>query len=167
MIDPYYQDIQSETIPEVALEAGDLVRVIAGSYQGVSGPVNSIVQLLYLDVRLAAREHAHTVHHPLQSGHNCFVYVYDGEIEVDQRCVSAGNLIVFDKQVESSDRAVVGHEGGVQVTSVGEKPAGYLFVAAETLEQPVVRRGPFVMCTQEDLKQAFIDYQSGALAKMK
>jgi len=154
MIEPSYQDIHSEVIPEVPLFEGGLVRVISGMFRGTRGPVDSIVPLLYLDTRVQPQPEAHTIQYALPAGHACFVYVYEGNLEVDQRQVAAGNLVVFD-----SPAATDAEEHQIQIRTTS---AGYILVAAQPLKQPVVRRGPFVMCTQEDLMQAFVDYQSGA-----
>ncbi len=54
MTAPRYQDIAPERIPEVK-SVGANVRVVAGSYGGVTGPVNGIAtEPLYLDVKLDA-----------------------------------------------------------------------------------------------------------------
>lgn len=38
-----------------------------------------------------------------------------------------------------------------------------LVIAGRPLGEPVARRGPFVMSTEEELRQAFEDYRSGRL----
>ena len=51
---------------------------------------------------------------------------------------------------------------GVQA---GKDGAGFLIAGAQRLGEPVVRGGPFVMNTQEQLQQAYLDYQRGVLTE--
>jgi quercetin 2,3-dioxygenase len=50
----------------------------------------------------------------------------------------------------------------VQVRGVSEK-SGFLFLASHPINEPIVRGGPFVMNTKEEMEQAFLDYQNGLI----
>lgn len=41
--------------------------------------------------------------------------------------------------------------------------SGFLFLASHPNNEPIVRGGPFVMNTGEEIEQAFYDYQQGVL----
>jgi quercetin 2,3-dioxygenase len=56
--------------------------------------------------------------------------------------------------------AVLGDGSGVVLTAT-EAPARVLLVAGQPLDESVVRYGPFVMNTQEQIRQAIADYQAG------
>ena len=43
--------------------------------------------------------------------------------------------------------------------------AGFLFLAAHPNNEPIVKGGPFVMNSKEEIRQAFQDYQNGILDK--
>jgi len=149
---PRYQDIAPERIPEVSLQAGSAVRVIAGEYNGTRGPVQATAtQPLYLDVRLDAHASFNTL---VPESHNAFLYVYDGAISIGQgegaRAVKRGEL------------AVLSH-GLIIAAAARSEGARFLAIAGHPLNEPVARYGPFVMNTPEEIRQAFIDYQAGKL----
>ena len=56
--------------------------------------------------------------------------------------------------------AVLG-EGDRVALGAGAAPARMLLAAARPLREPVARYGPFVMNTQEQIRQAVADYQAG------
>jgi redox-sensitive bicupin YhaK (pirin superfamily) len=153
MTAPRYQDIAPERIPEVTLADGVRARVIAGHAGGVSGPVEGIAtQPLYLDVRMNPRARGAL---DLTSGHNAFVYAYEGRVTLgpaggDAQGLAAGQLAVL------SD--------GDRLTAVtDDTPARFLVLAARPLHEPIARYGPFVMNTREEIAQAFQDYKAGKL----
>jgi redox-sensitive bicupin YhaK (pirin superfamily) len=54
-------------------------------------------------------------------------------------------------------------EGDVREVRAGAEGAGFLFLAAYPNNEPIVRGGPFVMNTAEEIRQAFADYRNGVL----
>ena len=148
MTAPRYQDIDPSAIPEVSIPGGT-VRVIAGSYGGVTGPVQGIVtDPTYLDVRLSAGGRFET---SIAEGHTAFLYAYLGEGSVGGRGVQAKTLGVLSR----GDRIVV---------QSGEVDFRFLCIAARPLNEPIARYGPFVMNTREEIQQAFEDFRNGRLA---
>jgi len=147
MTAPRYQDIEPGRIPEVE-STGARVRVIAGSYRGVRGPVQAEATApLYLDVFLEDGEFEAAV--PVE--HNAFVYVYEGSLELAGRAVTRGELAVL--------------RGGDKVAaSAGAAGARFILVAGRPLKEPVARYGPFVMNRPEEIQQAMRDFTEGRLA---
>ena len=140
-----YRDLQASDIPEVKLDNGGLVRVIAGSYAGTSGPIKgTATDATYLDVHLPAGA---TFRHPVKDGYNAFVYVYEGALD----------------GIAPHSAAVFSTEGDVQVKTT--EGARFLLLAAKPIGEPVVQYGPFVMNTREEIEQAIRDYQAGTLAE--
>ena len=55
---------------------------------------------------------------------------------------------------------------GDEVTvQAGEQGIRFLLVSGQPLEEPVAWRGPIVMNTQEELRQAFADLQAGTFIR--
>ncbi len=149
MTAPRYQDIAPESIPEVVLAEGVKARVIAGRIGHTEGPVAGIAtQPTYLDLHLDAHAAAELA---LPSGHNAFVYVYEGQALIGTGANS--HLVRGDLGVLSA--------GSTLTLACGEAPAKLLVVAGKPLDEPVAKYGPFVMNTQQQIVQAVEDFRAG------
>ena len=151
MTAPAYQEHGREAIP-VESRARARVGVICGTTStGTRGPVNQpLTDPLYLDVTL---EPETVFEEPVGEHHNAFVYVIGGRLSL---AAAQGGSI----EIEKDQLAVLGNGDAVSLRSASES-ARFLLVAGKPLGEPVARAGPFVMNTQQELKQAFVDYQSG------
>ena len=150
MIEPRYQHLNPEDIPAVTKD-GVTVKLISGSYQGTSGPALTEFPVNYFDVTLDKNGQFPA---PPVRGQNSFVYVHSGAVSVtlaDQtQQVSCGELALLEQEARVS---IAGTEDG----------SGFLFLSATPHNEPIVRGGPFVMNTEEEIRRAFLDYQSGRL----
>lgn len=145
---PRYQDIAPGRVPEIG--GGARVRVLAGERGGARGPVDGVVAApVMLDVTLARGE---ALEHELPRDHSAFVYALDGVVLVGEgdRALARGELAELGPGPLARLRAPSGE-------------ARALLVAAAPIREPVARRGPFVMTTEEELDRAFEDYRSGRL----
>ena len=143
MIEPAYQDIESEQIPIVKEKAGT-VKVISGNFHGTVGPGQSHTPVLILDIQLLENSEL-TI--PLTDGWNVFSFIYEGDVFAGQK-LSKGQLAVYEK------------DGDVDFKTKNNK-ARIFFAAGEPLNEPVARGGPFVMNTRGEVLQAFSDFQEG------
>jgi redox-sensitive bicupin YhaK (pirin superfamily) len=154
MCDPWYQDIQSDSLPEVTTDNGVMVRVIAGSSQGTTARVvRSGTEPLYLDLHFPETDGA-LFEQPLPATHNAFVYVYRGELEVlsDQG----------SNKVPVKRMGIMHNEGdGVRLRGRGNTRA--ILIAGKPLREPIVQYGPFVMNTREQIMQAVDDFRNGRM----
>ncbi len=149
MDEAWYRDFQSSEIPEYADEDGNLVRVIAGSCNGVTGLVcRKNTEPLYLDIHLKAGGSFAT---ELPPAHNAFVYVYRGEAII-------GEIAIASKQMGILSNG----EEGVSILASGD--TRLILLAGKPLNEPIVQYGPFVMNTQEEIHQALDDFRSGRFA---
>jgi quercetin 2,3-dioxygenase len=148
MIAPRYQDIAPERVPEASLEGGAKARVLAGSFAGLTGPVEGIVtEPLLLD--LAVPEGARVVV-PLPAGHHAFAYCFEGRVTIGEPA----------QEVPRGSAAVLG-AGDAALVSGGTGGGRVLLAAARPLAEPVARYGPFVMNTPDEIRQAVTDFQAG------
>jgi hypothetical protein len=151
---PRYQEVPDASIPVAERDDGTRVRVVAGTVDGVRGPVTEIyAEPDYLDVELPP---ATQFVQPVPAGHNAFAYVFRGagafgggadfgyRGDLDGQLASAPQLLLF------SD----GDEVRVQTYDTGVR---FLLVSGAPLGEPIARYGPFVMNTQDELLRALSD----------
>jgi hypothetical protein len=81
-----------------------------------------------------------------------FAYVYAGEVKIG----AAGTSIARGELALTS-------AGAALPVAAGADGARLIVVGARPLREPVARYGPFVMNTQDEIRQAFADYQAGRL----
>jgi len=150
MTAPRYQDIAPDAIPEADLPGGVRVRLIAGSAGDVTGPVSGVATApVYLDVALPAGAR---FDHVLPAGHTAFAYVFEGDARIGPDDAA--------ETVRRGELAVLG-DGGTFAAAAGDAPARLILVAGRPLKEPVAKYGPFVMNTQEEIRQAVEDYRAG------
>jgi len=148
MTQPRYQGITAERIPKASSADGlATVRVVAGEALGASAIIDTHTPIVYQHWTL--REGADVVL-PLSAEHNVLVYVFGGAIRVEDRPLSDGQLGILG----AGD--AVHLQGAAQSSEV-------LLLAGVPLGEPVARYGPFVMNTEAELRQAFVDFRSGEM----
>jgi redox-sensitive bicupin YhaK (pirin superfamily) len=152
MTKPRYQDVRSDTIPEITLEQGVRIRVITGTVHGVSGPVTEIAaNPIYLDVLVPA--HASFIQ-PIERGHTAFAYLFEGAARF------AGRDGAKSPQI-SSPKLVVLSDGDEVKVITGDTLVRFLLVSGKPLREPIARYGPFVMNTREEIEQTLQELRRG------
>jgi redox-sensitive bicupin YhaK (pirin superfamily) len=158
MSEPRYQEITEAEIP-VEERDGVKVSVIAGEYSGGSGPVTEIAaRPLYMDVALEPNSEFTL---PVPQEHTILAYVFEGEgiFGVDQagdgEFIQAVHMLVFGEGEEL--KVQTGLNDGVR----------FVLMAGAAFKEPIVPYGPFVMNTQEEIQQAFIDLRNGTFVPTK
>jgi redox-sensitive bicupin YhaK (pirin superfamily) len=150
MTDPKYQEFAPDRIPLAQPAPGVQVKVIAGQVGDTVGPiVQPATDPLYLDVQLDAGTAWDYV---LPEGHNAFAYVFEGGLTI-----GGGDDA---RPVDRQEMAVLGGGELLQLRA-GAGGARLILVAGRPLREPVMRHGPFVMNTRQELMQAFVDFQEG------
>lgn len=147
---PWYRDFQQAGIARLAWADQGELRVLAGESRGLHGLVERpATQPLYLHLKLPA---AGRFAQPLAAWLNAFVVVLKGGINIAGHGVRAEQLAILDNAALAD---------GVIIDADAATPAELLLIAGRPLHEPIVQRGPFVMNTEEEVRQAFQDYRQG------
>jgi quercetin 2,3-dioxygenase len=150
---PAYRGLEAREIPSVGTDGGGAIKVVAGSYGNVEGPVKGIpVDPTYLDVRLAPGEALERATHP---GHTVFAHSIDG----------AGTFDGHDSAPTASGETVLFGPGGSVRARAGPTGWRFLLVSGRPLHEPVAWYGPIVMNTRDQLLDAVRELDSGEFVK--
>jgi redox-sensitive bicupin YhaK (pirin superfamily) len=154
MVDPYFTMLWSETLPVVE-EDGATITVIAGALRGVAAlapPPESYAARPDADVAIwhIALAPGAAWELPAAAGADTVrvLYVFEGD-----------TVRVVDTEVNNDTAVVVDSDVAVQLTA-GDAPVEILLLQGRPLGEPVAQYGPFVMNTQEQIEQAFRDYNA-------
>ncbi len=147
MTDPSYQTLLDADIPAVDLPDGvGQVRVIAGELNGHRGPARTFTPMHVWDLRLNRNGKARL---DLPDGWSSMLVVLHGTIEVNGNEIAReGQLVLLGAERE-----------GVVVESNND--AVVLVLSGQPIDEPIVGHGPFVMNTEEEIRQALHDFSTG------
>jgi len=170
MTKPRYQEIKAAEIPEIKDDDETHVRVVCGTFWGMRGPVEGVASdPMYLDVSLPPNRKKTL---PIETVRHAFAYLFAGS---GKFCNASGPLSVPTEGVgwaditppsEAENRSLVLFDRGDEVTvQAGEEGMRFLLVSGKPLEEPVAWYGPIVMNTQEELREAFRELETGKFLK--
>ncbi len=145
---PSYQSLASADIPTIELpDSSGSVRVIAGQFNGISGPAKTHTRINILDVRMRAGQS--TIFNA-EAGDTALVYLVSGQLRFDTEQMEAAGLAVMSS-----------HYADFSVDTIAD--SHFLVLTGEPLNEPIFGRGPFIMNTYEEILQAFEDSKNGKL----
>jgi redox-sensitive bicupin YhaK (pirin superfamily) len=154
MISPRYQEIPGARIPKITSADGLVsVTVIAGEAMGEKAVIETRTPIIYLHYRL---EPGGVVRQQVPHDYNAFAYVIDGAglFGAESERSADGQMVMFAQDGES-----------VRIENPADAKGALelLLIAGVPLNEPIVRYGPFVMNTAEEIHQAFDDYRRGRM----
>ena len=142
---PEYQEFSSDAFPVV--ETPDYsMKVLIGNVGNAKAPiVDNLTEVTYLDVKVKPNKR---FQHTFPAGNSNFVYVFEGTGRGNGENIPTHSLVIVKAEENALDFRA-GPDGARMVVASG-KP----------IDEAIVRYGPFVMNTREQIDQAMRDYQS-------
>lgn len=150
---PRYQGILAARMGLVNLPDGaGEVRVVAGEYDGVKGPAMTFSPIDMFEIRLNPNGRV-----PLffPARENVGILVLNGAVSVNGKTnATALDFLLFENEGED-----------IMV----EAPAGahLLVLNGEPIDEPVAQYGPFVMNTQQEIREAIADFNNGKFGHLE
>ncbi|MDY3332026.1 pirin family protein [Pelistega suis] len=150
MLDPAYRSYRKEEIP-VFEKDGAQIRVIAGTVDGVKGPLATITENTFAYISLPAHGQLRLTVPAQELG----IYV------------TKGKLAIGEGQTLGVEGLAILSDGDEVVLQAAEEPVELALLGGEPAEGPILFDGPFVMDTVERLQQAYSDYHSGKMGTLQ
>jgi hypothetical protein len=155
MMDPRYQEILAEMIPVVHRGSDAVVRVVAGTCDSITGPITDIAaQPTYLDVTLAPGS---LFEQPIPRGHTAMAYAFRG-------AGAAGGAEGASRELAAPTLALFG-DGDSVALRAGRDGLRFLLISGLPLYEPIVRYGPFVMNTRQQILDTLAELRDGTFLR--
>jgi hypothetical protein len=149
---PRYQEVSADSIPAIHKD-GAQVRVVAGTYENVKGPVTEIAaRPIYIDVTVEAGA---TFRLPVPEAHRAVAYAFEGEGIFGLG--SAGE----ETPIETPRMVVFGQGEALEVQAASPAGVRFMLMAGAPIGEPIVPYGPFVMNTEAEIRQTLAELRSG------
>jgi len=157
MMKPRYQELPDAGIPVAMSADGKVkVKVVAGESLGKSAAIDTRTPIAFLHMTL---QPGGGIDQALPANYNGFAYVISG----------AGEFGAEPKRADAHQMVIFGNDGAtvrIKNREDATEALQLLLLAGVPLNEPVVRYGPFVMNTEEEIHQAIRDYQSGRMGEI-
>jgi hypothetical protein len=152
MTPPKYQALENSRLGHVDLPGGrGIVEVIAGEYRGVRGPASTFSPMEVYNGRVKAGA---VVDFSLPETDNTGLLVVEGSLRLNgTKLAPANHFVLFDH--DGTDFTVEAREDSV-----------FLVLSGEPIAEPLVAHGPYLMNTQEEIRQAMRDFGSGKFGRL-
>lgn len=148
---PAYQNLTKAEIPVVKVSEEGYVRVIAGEYNGTKGAATTFSPVNVLDVRLKKGD---SITFSVVEHFNTVAVVFQGEADINGQPVKAVETALFEKN-------------GTSITITALKDTTMVVLSGEPIDEPIFAYGPFVMNTEEDIRVAIDEYNTGKMGELR
>ncbi|MEK4426551.1 pirin family protein [Solibacillus sp. FSL K6-1523] len=144
-VDGQYEDLAHVNVPFIEFDGGK-IEVYAGEMNGVKSPMKLFTPFTFAAVTV--ENGASELIIPAE--YNSYIYVLEGSITVQDQTIQTHNVVRFDSSslVDSISFSTTSH-------------AKFVVFAGLPIKEPIAARGPFVMNTEEEIKEAYASYRNG------
>jgi hypothetical protein len=127
--------------------------VIAGELNGIKGPAKTFTPVNVFDVRLNGGTKTEL---NLPEGHQGGIVLLRGDV-----------LVTGTERLSGEAQIAVLSAEGERVSLDVRKDSVLLVLSGEPINEPVASYGPFVMNTEDEIRQAVADYRAGKMGHLQ
>ena len=153
-VKPWYQHIKKDDIPIIKESNNVSIKVLVGEIKDVKSSVQTYSPVSILDVNFFE---SNQISLDISKNQIAMVYVINGELQFieSNTIASKGQMVYFDQSSTEINLNSISSSGS------------YLLLAGEPLKESIIRHGPFVTNTDEEMQKAMLDYQNGKMGILK
>ncbi len=145
---PKYQAVSNASIPTYTLpDGGGILEIIAGKHKDVLGTIHTFTPIHVINAKLAigAKEEFQ-----FPVSYTTALVVIEGSIKINNNdAVDVNHFVLFNNDAE------------IFTIEALQTDTIVLVISGEPIPEPIASHGPFVMNSQQELIQAFDDFQNG------
>jgi redox-sensitive bicupin YhaK (pirin superfamily) len=147
MIPPRYQAIRKDDIVQYKLKDGkSSVGIIAGEYNSLTGPASTFTPVNLFTVNLFT---ACPAEFSFPEKYNTGILVIEGELKINKEYFAPENHFV---KFENN---------GEFILAEAISDSTFLVMSGEPINEPLASHGPFLMNTEQEIRQAYDDFRKG------
>ncbi|WP_416825982.1 pirin family protein [Ectobacillus polymachus] len=150
MVEPRYQNLRAADMP-VRQENGAVIRIFSGSSAGISSKTWNHTPITMVEIQV---EPGFAVKQDLPGHYKGFIYVLEG----------SGYFGINNTEGKKNQALLLGSaddSDSSEITIRAKEKLRVLLYAGAPIHEPIVAYGPFVMNTEEEIRQAFTDFHEG------
>jgi len=142
-----YQAITNKEMIRIPFDDGNsTLELIAGEYNGMKGPASTFSPVFVFNAKLFNGSKSCF---SFKKNYNTGMLVIEGEIKINNQEIAKENHFVL-----------FGHKGEDILIEAIERST-VLILSGEPINEPIASSGPFVMNTQDEIRQAYNDFNTG------
>jgi redox-sensitive bicupin YhaK (pirin superfamily) len=124
------------------------LKVVLGQLGDAKSSVEILTPAFYYHIKLKKDK---TIHIPVNADDNAFLYIVSGKLEVS------------DKMEAAKSQLVLYQRGNELISIYGIDETEFIVLGGTPLNEPVFSYGPFVMNTEDQIRQCIYNYQMGRM----
>jgi len=151
---PEYLAIQGDAVPQKNLTGqSGWIKVVAGNYEELRSIIPHYTgQFIYHIHLLGGKQFTFETQDLTEVA--AFLPLHDGMLNDSE--FQTGDFIEFDRG-----------KGVVEIKNIGEPAIDVILFGGDHYSEPIVAQGPFVMNTQQEISEAYLDFYAGKYGEIK
>lgn len=148
MLAAEYIPKRADELPDIKLDnAGSVMRLIAGQYQGYKSTIEPLSPMIVATIE-TREEGAFSL--DIDPAYNTLIYQLDGKTDINGKKIGDKTILRFDND-----------DSSINIKSMA--PSRLLLLAGKPIGEKVTSYGPFVMNTTTEIMEAIRDAQQGKM----